>query len=556
MVTEKKPLLSEKTLHILRAVISVVLPLCAILLSVCFMGLRYRSNDDAMLCAIASGALGDSVHLIYSNVLLGYLVTGLNALHFANWYFYIELFCVALSLMALCHILLRRFGLAGGAAWTVLLLAAFSNNLYYFAQYTTSGFVMVSCGLLLIAEHLGEKNGGTALGIFLACMGSLFRFSCFLAAGALSAALLLYRFLLLERRKKLTAILTMLLLFALVFGALLIDKAAYRSEEWQAFTRYNEARMRYSDYASLSLGESNPFAYLGIYPADYTMLKNWNFYDPARFTPELLDTLSTEAEKFGSINYAASYLQLLESFVKPLTQHSLMLLFTLALTALYFRPRRGYLPALGTLALFLALGFVLVLQYGGRLTPWLLIGLLFSLCSYLVFLIGEYNGKAGRFPLLPLLLCGALLFAGRQDYSDYHNYTAAALASRTEEHAYFERMSEDKENLYFISALYGDDMLSFYVADPVRDEALSNVISLGGWTSAHPDRTKSLQRFGITRPIVDAVDHPNVYFDHHNIDEIAAYASQELGCTVVAVATGDNARCPYQLVRAENAAAE
>ncbi|MBQ4094301.1 MAG: hypothetical protein IJC61_04575, partial [Oscillospiraceae bacterium] len=421
--TKTKPALSARTAALLRIATAVLLPLCAMALSLVFMGVRYRVNDDAMLCAIASGALGDSVHLIHSNVLLGYLIAGLNALCFANWYFYIELFCVALSLMALCHILLRRFGFAGGAAWMVMLLAAFSNNLYYFVQYTTSGFVMVSCGLLLIAEHLGEKNGGTLLGIFLAWMGSLFRFSCFLAAGALSAAVLLYRFFLLERRKKLTAVFTMLLLFALVFAALLIDKAAYRSEAWQTFTRYNEARTRYSDFASLSLGDSNPFEYLGIYPADYTMLKSWNFYDPIRFTPELLDTLSTEAEKLGNINYAESYLQLLQSFAKPLTQHSLMLLFALALTLLYFRPRRGYLPVLGTLALFLALGFLLVLQYGGRLTPWLQVGMLFSLCSCLIFLIGEYNRKAGRFLLIPLILCCALLFAGRQDYIDYHKYT-------------------------------------------------------------------------------------------------------------------------------------
>ena len=96
-------------------------------------------------------------------------------------------------------------------------------------------------------------------------------------------------------------------------------------------------------------------------------------------------------------------------------------------------------------------------------------------------------------------------------------------------------------------------MLSYYVSQPTRDGALSNIIVLGGWTSCHPERTKSLQHFGITRPIADAVDHPNVYFAYHDIDDVAAYASQELGCSVIAVATGSNARCPYQLVTAENA---
>ena len=72
----------------------------------------------------------------------------------------------------------------------------------------------------------------------------------------------------------------------------------------------------------------------------------------------------------------------------------------------------------------------------------------------------------------------------------------------------------------------------------------------------HPNRTAVLEKYGITRPIVDSVDNPNAYFDHHNIEDIVAYASQELGCEVIAVATGQNAYCPYQLVRAEKTVTE
>ena len=87
--------------------------------------------------------------------------------------------------------------------------------------------------------------------------------------------------------------------------------------------------------------------------------------------------------------------------------------------------------------------------------------------------------------------------------------------------------------------------------NPHTDNFYSNIVAYGGWLSRAPHRDRALASYGLTRPLVDAVDNPNVYLDYHNITYVEQYVEQELGVDVQVVKTGSNDFAPYQLVTAQ-----
>lgn len=224
-----------------------LLPLAWMLLILLVYGIRYHTNDDATLANIAAGAYGpDRVHLIYVNILFGWLLRPLYALAGGvNWYVLVQLGLVWLSAAALLTLAAERLGLGKAVLLFGAVAVPFGVHCVYLFQYVKVSGLCVAAGLVLIAAALGDgtRRGRTALGIGLALAGSLLRFDMFCAVGGLSAAVLLGRFFRLDLAGKKRAVATMMVLFALVFGCKGADVLAYRLDEgWNAYRSYNAAR--------------------------------------------------------------------------------------------------------------------------------------------------------------------------------------------------------------------------------------------------------------------------------------------------------------------------
>ena len=120
--------------------------------------------------------------------------------------------------------------------------------------------------------------------------------------------------------------------------------------------------------------------------------------------------------------------------------------------------------------------------------------------------------------------------------------------SRIEQNYGYDQISRDKDNLYLLSCEHIDRVAGYDVWNPRADDYFSNIVALGGWLSRTPYRDDVLNKYGVTRPMVDCVDNPNVYLTEAGIHIIAEYASQQLGTPVYRVKTGDYEIAPYQLV--------
>ena len=513
-------------------------------------GIRYYTNDDATLANIAAGAYGDSLHMVYVNVLFAFLLRPLYLLvpHW-NWYVLVQIGLMFVAAVLLIDLALEKLGTAKGVILTALIALPFSYILLQRFQYVhTSGFLLCT-GLILIAVTLGKPSARTVCGILLALLGSMLRWPNFLAMGGLSAALLLGYFFRLDKEGKKKSIVTMLVLFALVFGAKGFDSWYYKQDpDWKYFTEYNEARTAFSDYAVYHIeGDTDEFCAEGIFsPLESTMMMRWDYYDPAVYTPEKVEAAAASIPR-----------RPLTSAVKETVKTGVSLLYgtyyhwlvaALALYALFcVKFNKKALPLWGTIAMFGLLLFYL--KYLNRFPSYVEAPLLLALILYSICCLGLADHRT---PVRTEFLAALLVFMVIQYPAVFRTLRAEAeihKERKTLEEVYFEEMNEDKDHLYLLSTEAITVCSGLDVAHPRPENFYSNVVHYGGWLSGAPTCKEAMAHYGVTRPIVDAVDNPAVYLGYHGIEHAAAYASEQLGCPVEAVNCGPNAFAPYQLRR-------
>lgn len=544
--TEKSKLNNITGNKTVRMAIAVLIAVSAAVITLSLFGIRYQSNDDATLSNIMAGAYGDTLHTVYVNVLFSVMLRPLYAVAQTNWYVIAQLVLVVISIAVTVYILLDRMGTLRGTVISLAVAVAFSQHIFYTFQYTECSFIILSAGLLLITDRLGQDNKRAFVGILLALMGSMVRWTSFYAVGGMSAPLLLYKFFKLDRKGQKNAIITMVVLFTFTFGAKFVDMAVYKADPaWDEFTQYNAARTQYSDFKVLHLPEENPFEDAGISDIDYAMLKSWDFYDEARFDTALLEDLSAGNQEITFAQLIVNTLKRIKNMMSGKSYHYMFLVVCL-LSVLWLRPKLSCLPMIGVYGMFGML--MLYLTFEMRFTEWVELGIIWNVVVFALYCISliKVNQKlpAVAFTVVLALTVAFSLPSYTELYATYMNYVNWA----KEEQHYFEAMSNDKENIYLLPTSSINVAAGLDVMNPRTDNFYSNIVAYGGWLSRAPHRDQALAEYGLYRPLVDALDKPNVYLGYQNIGNVVAYVSQETGCEVYAIRTGENAFAPYQLV--------
>lgn len=513
-------------------------------------GVWYRTNDDAILSNIAFGAYGpDRVHLVYVNLLYGWLLRGLQCLNDSlNWFALSQVGLLYAGTAVLTYYGIRHFGRLRGAVLAVAMMAAFGANVLFRIQYTQTAALALCAGLVVLLENLGKKTGANLLGLALVLLGAMLRFDMFFAVGGLSAWVLLQRFIRLDKPEKKRALTVAAAMFCLVFGAKLVDRAAYLADpDWAAYLQYNAARTEFSDFKCNFLGEENTPADIGVTDAEYTQLLRWDFYDTENFTPQRLQEISGRIHGYG-----------LTGAVKALGGHiralggslygrgtALMLLLCLGLAVASGHPG-GVLWAAGVTA-----AEMLLLCYVNRLPEWVEISLMLGAAVFAAAGLAhadKENPMAAKRGTWALAAAAAVTLAVA--VPTYHSLTASRQALQQlaqGEEEYLTAMAADKEHLYLLSGEKTTEINGYLVWQPREKGFFSNIAMQGGWYNGTPQYLQTLKNYGMTNPLRDAVDRSDVYVDYHGIDALCSYLSEQTGKTVTAVPDGSNAFAPYHL---------
>ncbi len=537
-----KPKQSSKKVQFL---LSIFLPIIVFISVVTIFGIHYRTNDDATLANIAAGAYGTNLRMIYINVVFSAIMRPFYLLFSANWYVILQIILMLISISILFHLFMEKLGVQKGALIGLCLLIPFATYLFYSFQYTKTGSVIIATGLILIIDNLGKKNKFTWFGIVLCWLGCMLRWENFFALGGLSAFLLLSKFLKLDKSSKKQAILTMVIFFIAILGTKAIDVMAYRiNPDWDFYVKYNKARTQFSDYKVYFLNEVNSFSHLNVSDAEYKVLNDWDFYDGEVFTIDLLNQISNNVPNKSLKTALHDTLSRTPALFHG-ESYRYVFAIVIIIGILCASLNTSYLGFMGFLLTF-ALEF-LYLIWRGRFTDWVEVGLLWAICVFGIYWLIDTKPKLlkNKLPIIFAFcfLCITCIPSIKQTYSQ-------SIDHKTRKHIYEDelaKMSEDKQNLYIISVKNLDALAGYDILHPRKDNFFSNIVACGGWLSQSPHRNKVLASYNAQRPIVDGVDNPNVYFSAGNIENMAEYASDQLGCKVYIIKTGNISFAPYQL---------
>lgn len=489
-----------------RTALAMALALACFFATWAVFGLRYELNDDAQLANIAMGAYGeDTHHLVYVNVLLGWFLKPFYALAAnVNWYYFLQVAANVAAFGMLGTLCMERLGTRRGLLLYGGVLLVFGVDMFNSFQYTKNSALYLTVGLALLASELGVWSLRTGAGLFWAVLGSMVRFQNFFAVGGLAAALLLWRFLCLEKRARLRALAAAVALFALVGAAKAVDLAAYSTGGWRSFTEYNAARTEFSDFKIYSYTDKTQIEALGYTANDFDMLKSWSFYAPEVFTPQALDALSENAPQAGFVQTAKSTVYTLAGL---LAGRPYRLAFGGVLLAwLFFAGKKGRLAFLGTMAVFGAEVFYLL--YQGRFVRHVEFSMILAAVVFGVMCISPRAGAVpGRRALgfAAAAVCVVCLPYFMQLRTDMQQYRI----DRVDRPEYYE-MSADKEHLYLMDVETLDSLAGNNVFHPRPAGFFSNIVELGGWLSGAPHRVEALAAYEVEDPY-RGITGDNVY---------------------------------------------
>lgn len=228
----------------------------------------FEENDDVMMAMIANGSYSGSpdFHLVYINVLYGFVLTLLYGITTAvEWYTvaFVALHVLSMSVLAYCVLTMENRALWERVLWLIILYVLWARIIIALQFTTTAGLVcLAGCALLL-----RESKKSRWSGVLMVVVAALIRFMAAGLVGLLMAPIIVYSYRL-EWRKYM-AIVVML---SVVVGCRMVNHAVYDHEpEWKYFRAYNQLRAQLNDNPNAYKMASNQLPE-GIDPMDYQLL--------------------------------------------------------------------------------------------------------------------------------------------------------------------------------------------------------------------------------------------------------------------------------------------
>jgi hypothetical protein len=257
---------------------------------------RWETNDDVAMSMVAHGyglAAYGSPYLVNSNVLWGYLVRAIPAIHGVLGYSLATMAVLLVAGWAMLYFLLRL-----GAGYLLGLLAV----VLLFVRPTLFPQFTVNAGLLTVAAVIGWQaharfggGGSLAAACLLAFFGFLIRDKEFLLVLGMALPFLPWRALREQRQIQIA----FLLLGVAIASAAVFDYWSYQGPEWQQFQELNPARTPFGDFLNFGAGDhlkqrAEIMAHHGYSQNDIDLMVNYFSVDPRIADAKSLNAMLTE----------------------------------------------------------------------------------------------------------------------------------------------------------------------------------------------------------------------------------------------------------------------
>lgn len=547
----------------------------ALLINICFIVLvfvlcdsKYEVSDDFVMASILSGAYGDgpNPHMIFVNVILGYLLMPLYYLFpQVSWYYVFQILVIFLSAVTIIYLLFEWTECMSAKVLAILFLTVFAGDAYILVQFVKTAIWAVMAGAILFIWALFYRKRFSALlwGGFLCLVGAWIRFSVIYIAGVFIFLVLCYEFIKLFSEQKITKkiivdifrILTVgVILIVIAYAGQRLDSYIYNNnEEYRYFREYSLARSKIVDHVIEDYSiYSEELQKLGVSENDFYMITTWSFADNQIFSLETLEKISKvvlEKERAlrGGFTDVLNDIQSREFLKYPVCIACLLLLglsiflnykkwwMMLASLAgggllLFYFSYRGRSVYRVEYATFLAV-FVCGLYFWQNQKK-----LLEKSC-----VDKRYIRKTGKSVLIVLCIGSMVLYVpdreykyvdsqNRKNYIDNNFYASwnygtgklRKVVNRSRpESSLLKEIKENPQNFYFLDFNTTIQTLYFewYPWEAVSSGFYNNVLYLGGITSNFPDVNRVLKERGYSNQLKSLVNK-NVYLiDNKGVEQ-------------------------------------
>ena len=476
-----------------------------------FQPLTFEIKDDAamaqMIYGLHSGIFDP--HLIYINVLVGYILKGLLCLFpTVAWYMVLQASVVMLSVFVLIYLFLFRLGYQKGLFTSLVFVLFFGSEFFLSMQFTKTGGLATTAGVLLLFHAIESTDKKSAVWMYmsggvLTLLGSLYRFRSFeMVLIPLLGVGLITLFPLLAARdfkKVLQLCLPFVIVFIACFGCRFYNNWEYnRTDEWRAYQTYNTLRYNLLDFGFPEYEENETlYQSLGISFEDHEML----FLDLDNGDTEILSTDAMQqlvnAKPANTLNLEDWGKVIFYFFFGHSYSVAVLLAFIVSLYAL--NSKRIWL------LVYLFVSTVAVQGYftycGRNMQNRVNVTLLAALFAVLASYGWQYSSRAYK----PAVVGLALLVAV-SPFTNYAPKNTDLKATRLHELVY-----STPDTLYFVRCVstlpWIPTGLDMY---PVG--YLKNLSVLGGWRIHTAAYNVKWDAFSITNPYRDLVDREDVMF--------------------------------------------
>ena len=559
---------------------SLIVNMIALFTAVIIYHPYFEENDDAFLAMIAEGAYGArEVHLIYTNIILGYLYRPLYSFcPFIRWHSILQYAFMFVALTAFTYVIRAVCTEMGhedtGRILPIVFILAVFHEAYVSLQYSKTATLVSVIGYILILyglhrgkvykdiqkaanDRLNKKIGKavkkerptdiillTMTAYVLLIYGMLLRDSAFMLASLMALPMLVGDFAGNMKRSRgrqgreflryFAAFLPLLAVFASCFFA---DHTAYvKDGAWKEFMEYNDIRMDLLDYR-YDLLDYNKYADrlqgLKISENDAQMYLTWQFGDDSVLSTDKMKAILKGAPSRWTVTECVKALArhiyedvlIFDPIVLSILIAAIYLLFT------FIRKRdRGSLLILAAGLVEFA-GTLVYYEYCGRWSHRIVFATMLAFAAELLCLImtrglsekagAETGSMVGAVLCLIAVACIAALLGNRFDYNSYRR-------GGQDYRAMLDSLKDDKETLYVADTFTFQEACKYDVFRPYAQGSLDNFVTVGSWFINSPITRSITDRYGYSNPFAalagkDSVGKSVLLIDNMYKDEKLEY---------------------------------
>lgn len=497
----------------------------------------FETNDDIALATMFNGARGSADP--YSDV-AGYLYGLLMVFLYRitpviPWHSLFTYAVIFLSLSAVTYIIQNRFRGFAALLLSSVLLICFGYECYAIINFTRTAACAAAAGTYLIVSALDEERiriRRLLAGSLLFFTGFIIRTNEGLALGLVLSSGAVYLILKLfgrqyrgkRLRRLFSCILSALPVAVLVLGAMAAERSAVKQDPAKAYYRYySDTRSRLMDHSFPGYAENHElYEELDINNNAWNLYRNWNFYDPDKFSPEIM-------EKVASVSPRQEIsMDLVRSFLKQYPDRFfrntmfLVYLFLLVMVILYGRHSWPvFLTVLYQLLTLMATELYLFSdrRYGLNRVE---MGIWFGASLILLLFLDEEKFRPDGRTALTIMLA-ALILDQSSWRADYRRNTVKTVAQYQTYRKKTLQMSEDKEHLYLCSIGDYPAAKAYGPFQAMPDDVVSNIVPLGSWSAGSITYINAMKAYGVENPYRDMIGNEKVRLVASDIDMILTY---------------------------------